>query len=73
MSEKHIDMTKRLQKIGQMVNEYKDVLTSRFKDMNVDVKERNFYPLTSLEVIHDKIPNGFMTSHDFDDLFCNFG
>jgi hypothetical protein len=39
MSEKHIDMTKRLQKIGQTVNEYKDALTSHFKDMNVDVKE----------------------------------
>jgi hypothetical protein len=26
-----------------------------------------------LEVIHDKIPNGSMTSHDFDDLFCSFG
>ena len=34
------------------------------------------YELTvifELEVIHDKIPNGSMTSHDFDDLFCNFG
>ena len=26
-----------------------------------------------LEVIHDKIPNGSMTSHDFYDLFCSFG
>jgi hypothetical protein len=42
MSEKHIDMTERLQKIGQTVNEYKDALTSHFKDMDVEVKDWNF-------------------------------
>jgi hypothetical protein len=26
-----------------------------------------------LEVTHDKIPNGYVTSHDFNDLFCNLG
>ena len=42
MSEKHIDVTERLQKIGQTVNEYKDALTSHFKDMDVEVKDWNF-------------------------------
>ena len=41
MSEKHIDMTERLQKIGQTVNEYREALMSHFKDMDVDVKEWN--------------------------------
>jgi hypothetical protein len=36
------DMTERMQKIGQTVNEYKDALVSHFKDMNVDVKDWNF-------------------------------
>jgi hypothetical protein len=42
MSEKHVDMTERLQKIGQTVNEYKDALTSHFKDMDVDIKDWHF-------------------------------
>ena len=42
MSDKHIDITERLQKIGQTVNEYKDALTSHFKDMDVEVKDWNF-------------------------------
>jgi len=42
MSEKHIDMTERLQQIGQTVNEYKDSLTSHFKDMDVEVKDWHF-------------------------------
>jgi hypothetical protein len=42
MSEKHIDMTERLQKIGQTVNEYKDAITSHFKDMDVEVKDWHF-------------------------------
>jgi hypothetical protein len=42
MSEKHIDITERLQNIGQTVNEYKDALTSHFKDMVVEVKDWNF-------------------------------
>jgi hypothetical protein len=42
MPEKHIDVTERLQKIGQTVNEYKDALTSHFKDMDVEVKDWNF-------------------------------
>jgi hypothetical protein len=42
MPEKYIDVTERLQKIGQTVNEYKDALTSHFKDMDVEVKDWNF-------------------------------
>jgi hypothetical protein len=41
MSEKHIDVTERLNKIGQTVNEYREALMSHFKDMDVDVKEWN--------------------------------
>ena len=42
MSEKQIDMTERLQSIGQTVNEYKDAITSHFKDMDVNVKDWHF-------------------------------
>jgi hypothetical protein len=42
MPEKHIDMTERLQKIGQTVNEYKDTIVSQFKDMDVEVKDWHF-------------------------------
>ncbi|MGD0451587.1 MAG: hypothetical protein ABSA79_11125 [Candidatus Bathyarchaeia archaeon] len=42
MTEKHIDITERLQKIGQTVNEYKDSLVNHFKDMDVEVKDWHF-------------------------------
>ena len=42
MSEKQIDMTERLQSIGQTVNEYKDAITNHFKDMDVEVKDWHF-------------------------------
>jgi hypothetical protein len=42
MSDKQIDMTERLQKIGQTVNEYKDSLVAHFKDMDVEVKDWHF-------------------------------
>jgi hypothetical protein len=42
MSEKHIDVTERLQQIGKTVNEYRESLMSHFKDMDVNVKEWNF-------------------------------
>jgi hypothetical protein len=42
MSEKHIDVTERLQQIGKTVNEYRESLMSHFKDMDVDIKEWNF-------------------------------
>jgi hypothetical protein len=41
MSEE-VNMTERLQKIGQTVQEYKDAVISHFKDMQVDVKDWNF-------------------------------
>ena len=42
MSEKQINMTERLQKIGETVSQYKDSLISAFKDMDVEVKDWNF-------------------------------
>ena len=42
MSEKQINITERLQKIGDTVNQYKDSLISAFKDMDVEVKDWNF-------------------------------
>ena len=42
MTDKPIDMTDRLQKIGQTVSEYKDTLMNTFKDMDVEVKDWNF-------------------------------
>ena len=41
MSEE-VNMTERLKKIGQTVQEYKDAVISHFKDMQVDVKDWNF-------------------------------
>ena len=42
LSEKQINMTERLQKIGDTVNQYKEALVSAFKDMDVEVKDWNF-------------------------------
>ncbi len=42
MSETQINITERLQKIGETVNQYKDSLISAFKDMDVEVKDWNF-------------------------------
>ncbi len=42
MSEKHVDMTERLQKIGQTVSEYRDAIMNHFKDMDVEVKDWHF-------------------------------
>ena len=41
MPDKNVDITKQLQKVGQTVNEYRDVLMSLFKDMDVDIKTWN--------------------------------
>lgn len=41
MTIKPVDMTDRLQKIGQTVSEYKDTLVNTFKDMDVEVKDWN--------------------------------
>ena len=42
MTDKHVDITERLQKIGQTVSEYKDSVMNHFKDMDVEVKNWNF-------------------------------
>ena len=42
MTDKHVDMTERLQKIGQTVSEYKDSVMNHIKDMDVEVKNWNF-------------------------------
>lgn len=42
MSDKNIDVTARMQKIGETISEYKDKLVSTFKDMDVEVKDWHF-------------------------------
>jgi ribosome-associated translation inhibitor RaiA len=42
MSGKNIDVTERMQKIGETIAEYKDKLVSTFKDMEVEVKDWHF-------------------------------
>jgi hypothetical protein len=42
MPETTINITEKLQKIGQTANDYKDAIVSQFKDMEVDVKDWNF-------------------------------
>ncbi len=42
MPETQINITERLQKIGQTAQEYKEAIVSQFKDMEVDIKDWNF-------------------------------
>ncbi len=42
MSDKNIDVTERMQKIGETVSEYKDKLVSTFKDMDIEVTDWHF-------------------------------
>ena len=42
MSDKNIDVTERMQKIGETVSDYKEKLISAFKDMEVNVKDWHF-------------------------------
>jgi hypothetical protein len=42
MPETQINITEKLQKIGQTAQEYKDAIVNQFKDMEVEVKEWNF-------------------------------
>jgi len=42
MPETQIDITEKLQKIGQTAQDYKDAIVSQFKDMEVEVKDWNF-------------------------------
>jgi hypothetical protein len=37
-----VNITEKLQKIGQTAQEYKDAIVSQFQDMEVDVKDWNF-------------------------------
>jgi hypothetical protein len=40
--ESSINISDKLQKIGQTAQEYKDAIVSQFKDMEVEVKDWNF-------------------------------
>ena len=40
--ETSINITEKLQKIGQTVQEYRDAIVNQFKDMEVEVKDWNF-------------------------------
>ncbi len=42
MSEKPVDITERLQKVGEIVAQYRDAIVAHFKDMEVNVKDWNF-------------------------------
>jgi hypothetical protein len=42
VTDKHVDVTERLQKLGETVSEYKDSIMNHFKDMDVEVKNWNF-------------------------------
>ena len=42
MPETSINITEKLQKIGQTASEYKDAVMNQFKDMDVEVKNWNF-------------------------------
>ena len=42
MPETTINLTERLQKIGQTAQDYKDAIVNQFKDMEVEVKDWNF-------------------------------
>ena len=42
MTDKQVEITGRLQKLGETVSEYKDSLMNHFKDMDVEVKNWNF-------------------------------
>jgi len=42
MPDTSINITEKLQKIGQTAQEYKDAIVNQFKDMEVEVKDWNF-------------------------------
>ena len=39
MPEKQMDMTERIAKIGETINQYKESVMAHFKDMDVEVKD----------------------------------
>jgi len=42
MPDTSVNITEKLQKIGQTAQEYKDAIVGQFKDMEVEVKDWNF-------------------------------
>ena len=42
MPDTQINITEKLQKIGQQAQDYRDAIVSQFKDMEVEVKDWNF-------------------------------
>jgi hypothetical protein len=42
MPETQVNITEKLQKIGQTAQDYKDAIVGQFKDMDVEVKDWNF-------------------------------
>ena len=42
MPETSVNISEKLQKIGQTAQDYKNAVMERFKDMNVEVKDWNF-------------------------------
>jgi hypothetical protein len=42
MPETSVNITEKLQKIGETANEYKEAIMEQFKDMEVEVKDWNF-------------------------------
>jgi hypothetical protein len=42
MTDTSVNITEKLQKIGQTAEEYKNAIVNQFKDMEVDVKDWNF-------------------------------
>jgi hypothetical protein len=42
MTDSSVNITEKLQKIGQTAEEYKNAIVNQFKDMEVDVKDWNF-------------------------------
>lgn len=39
MSEKSMDITERISKIGELVNKYRETVMAHFKDMDVEIKD----------------------------------
>lgn len=42
MPETSINITEKLQKMGETAQDYRDAIVSQFKDMDVEVKDWNF-------------------------------
>ncbi len=42
MSEKHIDITEKMSKMGETIANYRDAVMAHFKDMEVELKDWHF-------------------------------